>query len=174
MKHFDFQSTASVYKHVRMLERKGYLCTENHGYRSIIPPQKVYKEIVNDIIEITLMGVIREGMPIESFSQIQKIPVHKNQVRNPENSYGLRVLGNGFHSELIKDGDMLIVEARSEVESGETIIALANQHESLIRIYSLEGAYITLSSYDHSLPPDSWNSEQIQILAVLTGILRGY
>ncbi|MBA2368093.1 MAG: repressor LexA [Candidatus Protochlamydia sp.] len=171
MRHFAFASPGSVYKHIRTLERKGHLVSEKKMSRSIIPTLKPSSPAISKEIELTLIGHIAAGYPIEMFIQSQTIAVPSSLAPHPDTTYVLRVQGNGFQEEAIQDGDLLLVEARQEVLAGESIIGVINQHNTIIKRYYPEGQYIRLESCqaDQTL---TLRHDHLIIQGVLSGLIR--
>ncbi|MCE2981993.1 MAG: transcriptional repressor LexA [Parachlamydia sp.] len=173
MHHFSFTSPGSVYKHVKTLQRKGYLESEKQASRSIIPTQYPASPSGTQELELSLIGNIAAGYPIEIFMCPQKITLPAALVPQAEITYVLRVHGNGFYEEAIQDGDLLLVETRQEVHAGETIIGVINQHNTIIKKYYPEGQYIRLESC-HPEQNLTLRHDHLVIQGVLAGLLRYY
>ncbi len=97
-------------------------------------------------IELLLIGEISTSYSLETFPNTQSIEIPRSLVASPENSYVIRIKGDGFVDELLRDGDLIIVEARSNAEEGETVIAMVESQDPLIKIYGHESDM--LSSMD--------------------------
>lgn len=172
MHHFGFTSPGSVYKHIQTLQRKGLLTFEKQCSRSLMPAASTAISNIKQEVELPLIGHIMAGYPIEMFIQSQTIAVPTSLVHNPDNTYILRVQGESFHEELIQDGDLLLVEARSNVQAGETIVGLINQHDTIIKRYFPEGHYIRLESTHSHQQPLTLRHEHLSIQGILTGLMR--
>lgn len=174
MHHFGFTSPGSVYKHIQTLQRKGLLTAEKQCSRSLMPATSTASSNFKQEIGLPLIGHIIAGYPIEMFIQSQTIPIPASLVHNPDNTYVLQVQGDSFHEEFIQDGDLLLVEARSNVQAGETIIGLINQHDTIIKRYFPEGHYIRLESIHPHQQPLTLRHEHLSIQGILTGLIRAY
>ncbi len=172
MKHFSFSSPGSVYKHIRTLKRKGVLEAEKQSSRSLIPIETASSIRNKSEIELPIIGSVVAGCTIEMFMQPQTLAVPAFLIHNSEKTYILRVHGNSLNEEAIKDGDLLLVEARQEAQAGETILALVNQHTIMIKRYYPEGQYIRLEGDHHQ--PMILRQESIFIQGILVGIIRIY
>lgn len=171
-KHFAFSSLGSVYKHVRVLERKGVLFSEKNCSRSLtLPPENIPKRNLIEI-EIPFIGYISAGFPIETFSQSQTLAVPEFLVHNPEKTYVLRAKNDSLSEELIAEGDLLLVEARQEAHEGETVVAIINQHDTIIKKFYREAAYIKLISHNALLQPIILREEDVLVQGVVVGLLR--
>jgi len=171
--HFGFQSLGTVYNYIKVLKRKQVVDGEKGGYRSLLPTLQEKKQ-TNGEIELPFIGYLSFGSPIDTFPQIQSALVPQSLVPNPSRTYALRVRGDGFQNELISDGDLVLVEARSEAKSGETILYLFDQRTVDIKKYFPEGQYARLESKTSSQDPILRRNEEIRIQGIVVGLIRFY
>ncbi len=174
MQHFGFSSLGTVYRHVNVLKRKGLLLAEKNCSRSISLTSLPRPQESQGDIKLPFIGHLTAGKPIETFPQAQAVAVPSLMVHAPDRSYVLRVLGDAFVEERICEGDLLIVEARHEAHAGETVVALVNQQDTIIKRYNFEGDYVRLSSLTAHQHPILLHPDDIQIQGVLVGLLRVY
>lgn len=175
MEHFSFASPGSVYKHIRTLQRKGLLTAEKQCSRSLMPTHPIPQPAKNKSeVELPLIGNIIAGYPIEMFIQSQTLSVPASLVHQPDCTYLLRAQGDSFQDELILDGDLLLVEARTEAQPGETIVGILNQHDAIVKRYYPEGQYSRLESYHSHQQPLILRNEQLTIQGILIGLMRIY
>lgn len=175
MAHFDFSCVGSVSKHINALKRKGILHNEKNCSRSLafqepIQPSSPPKHE----LELPLIGTIRAGMPIELFTHSQSVAVPEVLVHNRESTYVLRAKGDSLEEDMIINGDLLIVEARQEALAGETVIALINNHDIMVKQYYPEGSYIRLVGYNPHHHPIILHEENVAVQAVLVGLMRAF
>lgn len=93
-------------------------------------------------------------------------------VHNPEKTYVLRAKNDSLSEELIAEGDLLLVEARQEAHEGETVVAIINQHDTIIKKFYREAAYIKLISHNALLQPIILREEDVLVQGVVVGLLR--
>jgi repressor LexA len=173
MAHFEISSTASIHKHLVALEKKGYLSMEKKASRSIVLKDESHPTTSSEF-SLPFMGYVSEGLPIETFAQFKTLSVPMSLVASPEQSYVLQVKGDSLTEELLGDGDLLIVEPSSHATAGDTIIAVINGQETVIKKYAPEGNYINLISRNSHHTPIVVREESLTIQGVLTGLLRDY
>jgi repressor LexA len=175
MHHFGFSSLGTVYRHINVLRRKGILNLEKGCSRSLafIAEPHVVEEVKQGIA-LPLIGYLSAGSPIELFPQSRSIIVPESLVHAPEKTYVLRAVGDTLVEEMIGDGDLLLVEARQQAHAGETIVAIINQHETIVKRYFPEGVYIRLTSHYPHHHPLILREENLQIQGVLVSLLRHY
>ncbi len=174
MKHFGLNSTSSIHKHIVALQKKGYINFEKNAPRSLHYHAEDNVQRSEETIELPFMGQIAEGQAIETFAIFKSFSVSKALVRNPSNSYILKVRDDSFNEELLMEGDLLIIEARTEASPGDVIIASVNDHESFIKRYYPEGQYIKLECNSKIQHPIIISSESLHIQGCLVALLRTY
>lgn len=170
--HFGFSSLGSIYKHMQALKRKGILSSENKTSRSITLTNPSEKSEAFNEIEIPFIGHITAGLPIQTFPQRQQVIIPRSFVHNPEKTYALRAQGDSLNEEFITDGDLLVVEARQEAHQGETIIALINNHDTIVKRFYQEGAYVRLIGTFANHHPIILKQEDVLIQGIVIGLIR--
>lgn len=174
MERFSLASPGSVYKYIRILKRKGVLKAEKHCSRSLALATPSHLTTSRAEVELHLIGNVSAGYPIEMFVKSQTLTVPPSMINSPENTYVLRAQGDSFQDEFIQDGDLILVEARQEIQPGETILGLINQHDTVIKRYYSEDQYVRLESQHKNHFPLTIHREHIFIQGVLVGLLRAY
>lgn len=172
--HFNYSSLGTVHNHIRSLKKKGVLNHSDATSRSISPsnPPKA-KETPNEA-SIPLAGYITAHSPIRTFSNVRTINVPSTMVIKPDATYALTIQGSSFMEELLNDGDILIVEARQEANPGETVVALINDSETVIRRYYPDGRKAKLIGSQPLHPPLIINNDNLSIQGVVLGLIRTY
>ena len=173
MQHFGFSSLGTVYRHVSVLKRKGIFSLEKGCGRSLSLAPSMSKEIKPEV-SLPFIGQIKAGDPIETYPEARSIAVPEFMVHAPDKTYVLRAFGDNLTEEGIADGDLLIVEARHEAHAGETVVALINRHDTIVKRYFPEGQHIRLLGNNPHHHPILIRSEDIQIQGILVGLLRLY
>ena len=174
MAHFNFSSSATVHKHISILKRKGFINIEKKSSRSISVPVMDSSDNNQSSVELPFMGHLSEGMPIETFSHYKTISIPRSLVHNLDQSYVLQIRGDSLMEEHMANGDLIIVEARQEANSGETIIATVGSLETLIKHYYPQGDYVKLECSNPSYQPLIVRNEALVIQGVVSGLLRMY
>lgn len=170
MSHFGFSSIASVSKHLSVLQRKGAISAEKNSRRSIIPNAAQTDLPETSEVDLPFIGHVMAGVAIETFPRTQTLAVPKFLVHNPDNTYVLRARGESLNREMIADGDLIIVEARTEALAGETIIGTVEGNRTFIKQYYPEGNSVRLAS--HSLDQINVKTEDLIIHGVVVGLWR--
>ena len=92
----------------------------------------------------------------------------------PECTYLLQAQGDSLHDEWILNGDLLVIEARQEIQPGEIILGLINSQDTVLKRYFPEGQYLRLQSQQPQVPPFTVHHEHITIQGALVGLIRTY
>jgi repressor LexA len=172
MHRFDLASPGSVYKYIQTLKRKGALATEDKCSRSLNIPLSISPSLPSNDIRLPFIGYLLAHYPIEMFKQSQSIAVPAFLVQVPDNTYILQVQGDTLQEEGMFDGDLILIEARQDIEAGETIVALVNQHETYVKMYYPEGQHVRLQGRRQ----DSLmvRHDLVFIHGVIVGLIRSY
>lgn len=174
MDHFAFTSPGTVYKYLQTLKRKGAITTEKQAHRSITPVQHSQPIKENTDVQLPLVGNLSIGYPLELFERPQLVAVPASLAPIPDNTYLLQAHGDSLHDEWILDGDLILIEARQDIQPGEIILGLINQHDTVLKRYYPEGQYIRLESQHPQIRPLTVRLEHISIQGVMVGLFRMY
>ncbi len=148
---FGLSSAATIHQHIQTLQQKGYLTLEGGEARSL----KVVEDELQErgAIALPLAGEIAAGAPIETIEDAETMTVPIDLVRDPAQSYVLRVRGNSMIEYGIFDGDFVIVERDHYPKNGDVVVAiLENEYATLKRFYR-EANRIRLQPANRKLRP---------------------
>ncbi len=173
MHHFSFSSSATVYKHIQALKKKGALLHLPKQARSVELVEN-HAQTSSPTIEseISFIGTLHADQGISLFPQTQTISIPPSFVDDKEKTYVLLVQGDGFGEEQLCDGDQLIVEGRTDVQNGEMVIALINAQVPLIKRYFLDESYVRLEGTQKDYQPIILHQKDVFIHGVIRGLLR--
>src|SRR5258708_8810678 len=153
-RYFGVKSRATIAKHIAALERRRLLtCRDEDGAFALAVN---VEEMPSDALcEVPLLGRIAAGVPLEVVSDAELIAVPRfllGRVR-PDRIYAVRVKGDSMIDEHICDGDIALIENRTEARDGEIVVALVDgTHATLKRIYR-RGAEVELRPPKSQLEP---------------------
>jgi repressor LexA len=92
----------------------------------------------------------------------------------PGERFVLRVRGDSMIEDMIADGDLVIVESRSEARNGETVVALVGGSDATLKRFYRRGPNVQLVPANASMAPIEVPAADVQIRGVLRGLLRSY
>src|SRR6476659_4175695 len=166
--HFRFASQTSVMQYLAVLERKGFLNRHARKARALITPvQKVR------ITDIPIYGQIPAGMATLTEQTIEgHVSLDSRSVNASKNgrTFALRVRGDSMIAAHIVDGDIVILEARKDVQNGDIVAALIDGETTLKRYVTEHGRpYLKAEnpSYPNLIP-----ARELRIQGVMISLVR--
>lgn len=169
--YFGLSSLATVHKHLRNLETKGFIRRIHNHSRALEIAGKVNGSIAAR--ELPLLGQVAAGSPIDAIEGNDTISVPEQFVRR-ENTFCLRVKGESMVDEGIRDGDYIIVEGRDAASQGETVVALIGDEATVKKYYRETDGRIRLQPANPSMEPIYVPEDGLQIRGVVVGLMRHY
>lgn len=121
-------------------------------------------------IQIPLLGWTSAGEPIQMELDYDTVSVPASMVK--KETFALRVKGNSMIDENIQCGDIVIIERRSSAENGESVVVRINNEEVTMKKLYIEKEGVRLQPANTEMPPIILNNADIEILGIVTGILR--
>ncbi len=171
-RHFGVKSRATIAKHIAALERRGLL-TRQHEDGSFALSVKV--DDAEAFCEVKLLGRIAAGAPLEVVESLETIPVPRfllGRVR-PERVYALRVKGDSMIDEHICDGDIALIENRTDARDGEIVVALlVEENQATLKRLYRRGANVELHPANSQLKPLVVSGSQVRVQGIFRGLLR--
>ncbi|MGE0640366.1 MAG: transcriptional repressor LexA [Thermoanaerobaculia bacterium] len=171
--HFGFSSYGTAYKHLKLLQQKGFLKRDRHQRRGLEVVNEVEKESVSGR-ELPFLGRIAAGRPIEAVAGDETLAVPASLFGpRVDDHFVLRVAGESMIGEGIHDGDWVIVERRDRADPGEMVVALLEDEATLKRFYP-EGAMVRLQPANPTMEPIYAPAADLRIQGVVVGLMRRY
>lgn len=171
---FNYKSMGTVHKHIESLKAKGVLTKEEGVSRSLSLAKELETKSSLPEVAVPLVGEIGGPSPIRTYSTTRTLGIPSSMVVHPDGTYALLVHGQAFTDELLSDGDVLIVEARQEANPGETVLALINGTELIVKKYYPDGKNVKLVGAQIHHTPLIVNPKNLAIHGVVIGMLRDY
>ncbi|OHD62934.1 MAG: repressor LexA [Spirochaetes bacterium RBG_13_51_14] len=122
-----------AYDHVKAIEKKGYIRTEQYKSRAIVVLRSD-DETPIDAINIPLLGRIAAGSPILANENIEEyLSFPKSMFRSGE-YFALNVKGDSMIEGGIYDGDVAIIKKQNTANNGDIVAALLTDEATLKRL----------------------------------------
>ena len=173
-RHFGVKSRATIAKHIAALERRGLLVRQ-HEDGSFALNVKVEDNTSEALCEVKLLGRIAAGAPLEVVEYEERIPVPRfllGRVR-PDRVYALRVKGDSMIDEHICDGDIALIENRTDARDGEIVVALlVDENQATLKRLFRRGSIVELHPANSQLEPLSVAASQVRVQGIFRGLLR--
>lgn len=162
--HFGLNKV-TVFGHVAELERKGCL-------RRSAPGVSRGLQIVRESQGFPILGEIAAGVPIDAL-EVPETLAFEELVPPGSDIYVLRVRGESMIEDAIRDGDLVLVERRTNPQPGETVVAvLPGESATLKRYYPEPGGRVRLQPANASMQP--LIVDEVEIRGVVIGVIRRY
>ncbi len=164
---FDI-SKVTVFEHLTTLEDRGLVRREKHKARSLelsphleLPDERPGR--------LRLLGRIAAGSPIEAIEQPEVVDLDE-MFTSRHDTYVLEVQGDSMIDDHITDGDLVVVEQRTNPVNGETVVALLNNGEATLKRFYREKGRIRLQPANPAYPPIFLPDVRVQ--GVVIGVVR--
>ena len=130
-------------------------------------------EVEPESTEISVMGRVAAGRPIEALSCPQTISIPTDMIGRFQ-TYALQVEGHSMVDENIQHGDYIVIEARETAENGETVVAMINNQEVTLKKLYIEPDRIRLQPANRDMKPIILHNHEVKILGVVCAVIRKY
>jgi repressor LexA len=166
--YFGFRSLNSVVKHLKQLERKGYLESpwgnQKRAFR-LLP-------LRTTAATIPFLGRVAAGAPIEAVEMPETTEVPESLLSGG-NNFALQVQGDSMVDEGIRDGDVLIIRKQDHADNGQTVVAQIEGEATIKKFYQRDGR-VELRPANEELKPFVVPAEKVEIIGVVVGLVRHY
>lgn len=166
--HFGFQSFQSVQKHLKQLERKGYIKMPAKNQKRAI----TLVEHGGATVVLQMAGIVAAGNPIEPVEQQETVDVPEEMLGTGE-YFALRVKGDSMVDEGIFEGDTIVVRKQSGAENGQTVVALVGGEVTVKKYYRRKDG-IELRPANAAMRPILVQKGEFEIQGVVVGLMRRY
>ncbi len=172
-RNFGVSSKATIAKHISALEKRGLIKREHEPGRFTLAV-KHEDAPANAMCEVPLVGRIAAGVPIDAIEDIEMICVPRfllGRVR-PERIYALRVKGDSMIDEHICDGDIALIESRTEARDNEIVVALIDRTRATLKRLFRFGDEVELRPSNSQLQPLRLHASRVEIQGIFRSLLR--
>ncbi len=158
-----FKSKNAVYKLVNKLIEAGIVDKDSSG--KLIP--------VNLFQEVNLLGLVEAGIPmVAEQEKLDTLNLDSYLVKNRESTYLLEVKGDSMIEEGIKEGDLVIVEKKTEAKDGDIVIAEVDGGWTM-KYFRKKGSKIFLEPANKNYKP-IYPENDMKVAAIVKGVIRKY
>ena len=172
-RYFNVSSKATIAKHIAALESRGLLSRRGEDGQFNLSV-KVEDAPSDAVCELPLLGRIAAGAPLDAVHDAEPIIVPRfllGRVR-PERVYALRVSGDSMIDEHICDGDIALIENRTEARDGEIVVALVDGARATLKRLFRFGTEVELRPANSQLAPIRVPASQVRVQGIFRGLLR--
>ncbi|HVF56112.1 MAG TPA: transcriptional repressor LexA [Pyrinomonadaceae bacterium] len=172
-RHFGVSSKATIAKHIASLEKRGLL--ERRRPDGAFGLNVQVEEVNLDATcEVPLLGRIAAGAPLDTVEESETITIPRFMLgrTRPNRVYALRVSGDSMIDEHICDGDIALIENRTEARDGEIVVALVEGTRATLKRLQRFGHEVELRPANSRLAPIRLHASQVAVQGIFRGLLR--
>jgi repressor LexA len=162
--------TLGIMKHLKALEKKGFLNRREGSSRGIVLPPPA-----SQATSLPIVGVVRAGQPQPPVEDIEGFfSIDQTQAKSG-GTFFLRVKGDSMIDAHIQEGDLALVRPQSTAQNGEIVVVLVNGEATLKRFYK-EKRIIRLQPENSAMEPIILRpgKDDVSIIGKVTGLYRKF
>jgi repressor LexA len=166
--HLGFRSLNAVSKHLKQLEKRGYIKSPWNNQKRALDLLPLRTRAAS----IPFLGVVAAGTPIEAIEVPESVEVPESFLGNG-NNFALRVRGDSMIEEGIREGDILIITKQPHAENGQTAVVLVNGEATVKKLYR-DGDEFELRPANSQMESIRVPTKDTEIVGVVVGLIRQY
>ena len=167
-RYFGFASFQSVQKHLKQLERKGFLRMPGKNQKRAM----TLAALGGKTILLPLSGVVAAGLPLEAVEEPEAVSVPEDMLGSGD-YFALRVRGQSMIEEGIFDGDTIVVRSQARAENGQTVVALVDGDATVKKYYRWQDG-VELRPGNPEMDSIFVREGEFRIRGVVVGLMRKY
>ncbi|HOX05955.1 MAG TPA: transcriptional repressor LexA [Planctomycetota bacterium] len=167
---------SSVFGHLKLIEKKGYLKRGKLGARSLqlAGAQAAPALALESIASIPEVGRVAAGVPLLAQENIEsQVVVDRAMLRGSPNArhFILKITGDSMIEAGILDGDRVVVRQQDTAENGQIAVALLDDEATVKHFYREDGR-VRLQPANAMMKPIY--AKEVAIQGVVVCVLRTY
>ena len=163
-------SPVTIFEHIAALEKKGAVRRRKYEARSLeITDPNFDRTIRPSEATLPLVGRIAAGEPIEALEDHEEIAL-TTMFQGRHETFMLQVVGDSMIEDHICDGDLVVIERRTQARDGEIVVAIINDNEATLKRIFHEKGKIRLQPANSRMKPIFVDHAEIK--GVVRGIVR--
>ena len=165
MKLLGFKSKNAVAKIVTKLIEDGLLEKDSRGR---LVPSRYYDGF-------KMLGVVEAGFPTPAEEDLaESMSLDRYLIKNPEATFMLKVSGESMIEAGIHEGDLLLVERRSDARDGDIVVAFIDGGYTVKFLRKRNGKVWLDPANINFRPIIPAEGEELKIMAVVKAVIRKY
>ena len=192
----NLKSKSGIHRLISALEERGFIKRLAHKARALevlkLPETASANDIYNsfspsvikggldssnqknNINEIPVLGEIAAGTPIEALqNEISRVILPETLSKNEEH-FGLKISGDSMIEAGINDGDTVIVRKTNIADNGQIVVALIDDHETMLKRIRKKGKVVALESANKRYETKIFGPDRVKVQGVLVSLYRNF
>ena len=165
-------SPATVFVHLKNLEKNGIVRSTNNKFRSLeLLVDNEYIDKAEDVIKVPLLGKITAGNPITAIEQPDEFfDLPASLVPKNGEVFTLHVSGESMINKGIFDNDYVIIKRQNDAKNGDIVVAMTDENEVTLKTFYKEKDHFRLQPENDTMEPFIMNN--VTILGKAIGLYR--
>lgn len=168
---FGIASTLGVWRHLRALERKGYIRRREGVARGIELIQEEVRKLFFGPRHIPVVGRVTAGEPILAVENIDGF-LSLEELFPAEGGFALRIQGDSMKEAGILDGDIAVVRQQPTADVGDIVVAIVNEEEATVKRLGKPGQNGEVRLEPANPQYDPIVSRDVQVVGKVIGVVR--
>lgn len=151
----NLSSTATVFVHLKNLEKNGYIKSSNAKSRTLeLLVENEFIDSSEDVVKVPLLGKVTAGSPItaiETPNEFFDLPIA--MVPKKDEVFTLHVSGDSMINAGIFDNDYVIVKKQKDAKNGDIVVAMTSDNEVTLKRFYKEKDHIRLQPENDTMLP---------------------
>ena len=151
----NLSSPATVFVHIKNLEKAGYVKSSNNKFRTLeLLVDNEYEEKNEDVVKVPLLGKVTAGSPItaiETPNEFFDLP--SSLIPKASEVFTLHVSGESMINAGIYDNDYVIIKKQNNAKNGEIVVAMTDENEVTLKRFYKEKDHIRLQPENDTMAP---------------------
>ena len=160
---FGIRSPNGVMCHLKALEKKGLISREPHMSRAIQLADKPTRAT-----SIAMLGQVSSGSPLKAAKEGEVVDFM--DVFGTGDHACVKISDDSFSKDGIENGDFVVVRKQETCRDGDSVLALVNGRDAMIRRYFTDSKGVRLEPLTSSRK--AVHSANVMVLGVIVGVVR--
>ena len=154
-KGVNLSSPATVFVHIKNLEKAGFVKSSNNKFRTLeLLVENEYEEKRDDVVKVPLLGKVTAGNPItaiETPNEFFDLP--SSLIPKSSEVFTLHVSGESMINAGIYNNDYVIIKKQNNAKNGDIVVAMTEENEVTLKRFFKEKDHIRLQPENDSMVP---------------------
>lgn len=170
--HMGLKSDGFVVHCLKSLTQKSAI-QKGDTPRSIKLLPHIQQKLHADVVKIPVLGAIPAGGPVISEENVEDwVSLDSHEIKNPKETFILKVRGDSMIDAGIFEGDFVIASAKASPKAGDIVVALVDGGSTVKRYYFENGK--PFLKPENSAYSNIYPQSELIIQGVVIGLLRWY
>lgn len=175
--HFGLRSASGIHKHLKALERKGFIAKEEFLSRSIRVLRQGSPETQagGETLRLPVPSVLlADGSIARANSPLGPVIVAAHMLPEPKDAFAVHVECDEFAADGLLRGDWLLVMPHHPVRNGLVVLATLHAAETQVRRFHREQDKVRLERLSQRSSSVELPARDVHVQGVVAGVWRPY